>query len=244
MKNIKLTIEYDGTNYSGWQKQPHKKTVQLAIEEAVKKITGETIALLGSGRTDSGVHALGQVANFKTNTNLDTGKLHKALNSILPDDIAVIEVEEASENFHSQYDSKSKIYQYRILNRSYPSAHLRKKVWLINQKLDIEQMRKASDFLLGTHDFKVFSHQNLTVKTTVRNVLNSHLSKNGDLIEFEIEADGFLKRMVRMIVGTIVNVGKGKLGPEEFAYILESQKKNKFVGSAPPYGLFLKEVKY
>ena len=244
MRNIKLKIEYDGTNYNGWQKQKNGTTIQETIEEAIKKITNEKCVLLGSGRTDSGVHAYEQVANFKTSSRLSLKKFQMGLNSFLPDDITILDVKEMKINFHSQFDSKSKIYEYTILNRSYPSAHLRNSAWFVNYSLDVDAMSKASDHLLGTHDFKIFSHADSTVKSTVRTIFKVKLKKKGNLIRFEIESDGFLKRMVRMIVGTLIQVGKRKISPDDFKNIIKTGKKSKFIFSAPPHGLFLKKVKY
>ena len=244
MRNIKLIMEYDGTNYSGWQKQPKRKTVQKEIETAISKITKEKIVVFGSGRTDSGVHALGQVANFKTSSNLTVTQFQKALNTNLPDDISIINVKETLDNFHSQLSSKSKTYIYKILNRDYRSAHIRNKTWQVNQLLNLQNMRLASEHLIGKHDFKAFAHSGIKVKSTVRTIKKVKLSRKRNIINFEIEADGFLKRMVRMVIGTLVQVGKEKITPENFKNILDSGKKSKYVYTAPPQGLFLKKVRY
>lgn len=245
MKNIKLVIEYDGANYHGWQTQPNLSTVQETIETCLGNITREKISIKGSGRTDSGVHAIGQVANFRTQTHLTVNQLTKALNSTLPRDISVSSVEEMPEDFHAQYSCKSKVYKYIILNREYPSALLRNTSWFIPRKLKTRKMKEASGFLTGEHDFAVFAKSDPDIKNTVRKVLNTELKKTGkSMIEFEIEANGFLKRMVRMITGTLVEVGKGKISPEEFKQILLKGEKTRHVVSAPPQGLFLKEVKY
>lgn len=244
MRNIKLTIEYDGTNYLGWQRQPQGVTVQQVLEEALLQITGEKVTISGSGRTDSGVHALGQVANFKTESRLTLDQFQKALNSTLPDDISINSVEEAGIDFHAQYDAKSKIYVYKILNRSYRSALNRQRAWLLPYSLNIESMKEAASFLIGEHDFRAFALAG-GVKTTVRRVLNVNLADTGgNIIQLEIEATGFLKGMVRLITGTLVQVGKGKITPEDFRQILASGEKTKFVFSAPPWGLFLKGVRY
>ena len=244
MKNIKLVVEYDGTNYSGWQKQPKRKTVQQEIENAVFKITGEKTVVYGSGRTDSGVHAMAQVANFKTGSALTATQFQKALNTSLPSDIAIINVKEVPGSFHSQFSSKSKLYLYKILNRDYRSALIGGKTWQVNQVLDLEKMKLASGHLLGTHDFKVFAHSGITVKSTVRTVKTARFSRKKDIIIFEIEADGFLKRMVRLIIGTLVQVGKGRINPKDFKKILDSGEKNKYVYTAPARGLYLKKVRY
>ena len=244
MKNIKLVLEYDGTNYLGWQRQPQGITIQEVIEDTLNKITSETITVIGSGRTDSGVHALAQVANFKTEGRMTSLQLQKALNSVLPKDIVVKEVSEVDINFHAQLDVKSKTYLYKILNRPYPSALERNKVWFLPESLDVPKMAEAARMLGGEHDFRGFALSN-TTKTTVREVINVSLEKKPDgLVEFEIESTGFLRGMVRLIVGTLVQVGKGKIAPEDFREILESGEKTNLVFSAPPSGLYLKEVKY
>lgn len=246
MKNIKIVVEYDGTNYHGWQSQAKGlSTVQSTLEEVLEKITGEKTRVTGSGRTDSGVHALGQAANFFTETGLDAKTLKKALNSALPRDISVVSASKVPDGFHAQFSSKSKIYEYRIFNRTYPPALLKNRVWHIPKKLDVESMKVAAEFLSGTHDFSAFAAADIKVKTTVRTVLRASLRRNrGGTILFEIEADGFLKRMVRMITGTLAEVGKKKLSPTDFGRILETGRKTKNVVSAPPQGLFLKKVIY
>ena len=244
MKNIKLVLEYDGTNYLGWQRQAQGITIQEVIEDTLNKITSETITVIGSGRTDSGVHALAQVANFKTEGRMTSLQLQKALNSVLPKDIVVKEVSEVDINFHAQLDVKSKTYLYKILNRLYPSALERNKAWFLPESLDVPKMAEAARMLGGEHDFRGFALSN-TTKTTVREVINVSLEKKPDgLVEFEIESTGFLRGMVRLIVGTLVQVGKGKIAFENFREILESGEKTNLVFSAPPSGLYLKEVKY
>ncbi len=245
MRNIRLTIEYDGTNYLGWQKQPQGSTVQEEIEKALKNMTGEDISILGSGRTDSGVHAFAQVANFETNSNIKPIKFQMGLNSSLPLDITISDAKEVDLDFHAQFSSKSKTYIYKIFNNDSPSALFRKRAWFMPLELDIDEMREAAEHLIGEHDFKAFAQAGIEVRTTVRNVLNVSLEqKDNNMILFSIEAKGFLKRMVRLIIGTLVQVGKGKITPTDFAEILDSGVKTKFVYAAPPQGLYLKEVKY
>lgn len=245
MRNIKIIIEYDGTNYCGWQKQLQGPTVQQEIETALNNMTGENVNLLGSGRTDSGVHALGQVANFTTESNIKAGEFQMGLNSVLPKDITIVDSTEAEPDFHAQFSSKSKIYIYKIFNSPHPSALLRQRAWFIPLGLDISKMKESSGILVGEHDFKAFAQAGAEVKTTVRTVLEVSIELLEDnMIEFRIEATGFLKRMVRLIIGTLVQVGKGKITPADFAEILQSGEKTKFVYAAPPQGLYLKEVKY
>ncbi|MEX1000387.1 MAG: tRNA pseudouridine(38-40) synthase TruA [Thermodesulfobacteriota bacterium] len=245
MRNIKITIEYDGTNYYGWQKQPQGPTIEQEIEKTLKNMTGEDISLSGSGRTDSGVHAFAQVANFKTNSNIKSIEFQMGLNSSLPIDITILEAKEVDQDFHAQFSAKSKTYIYKILNSPHPSALLRKRSWYVPTALDIDQMKKSAEYLIGEHDFKAFAQSGIEVKTTIRNVLNVSLEqKENNIILFSIEATGFLKRMVRLIVGTLVQVGKGRITPLDFAEILNSGEKTKFVYAAPPQGLYLKGVKY
>jgi len=245
MRNIKLLIEYDGSGYHGWQRQPDGPTIQETIENSLSKITGENISLHGSGRTDSGVHALGQVANFNTECRVRAEEFQKGLNSLLPKDIVILGAEEAAPEFHAQFSSKSKVYIYKILNRPYRSALLRKRVWHVPYRLAPGAMSEAARELVGEHDFSAFAQAGAEVKSTVRTVTSAELKNSGeDIIEFTVEAEGFLKRMVRLIAGTLVQVGKGRLSPGEFADILNSGEKNKFVLAAPPFGLYLKEVRY
>lgn len=245
MRNLKLVIEYDGTNYQGWQVQRNAPTLQGMIEEKLGILTGEKIHLIGSGRTDAGVHALGQVANFKTQSQLDVESIQKALNSLLPYDIAIVKVEETDEGFHARKDSKSKVYEYRILNQTLRSVFFHGYAWHIPQRLNLSEMKNATQFLIGEHDFSAFRTVGSSTRTCVRKVIQAQWKKSLDgLICFEIEANGFLKQMVRSIVGTLVEVGKGRIHHEEFKEILESKDRKKAGPTAPAHGLFLKEVKY
>jgi len=245
MRNIRLLIEYDGINYQGWQVQPKGQTVQGVIEEKLARITGETIHVISSGRTDSGVHAFGQVANFKTKSQLDIGSIQRALNSLLPSDIVIQGVDEAEEGFHARKESKSKVYEYRILNRELRSAFHHKYAWHVPQKLDLEKMKEATRLLIGEHDFSSFRSVGSATRTGVRTVIRAEWKRSREgFIRFEIEANGFLKQMVRTIVGTLVEVGKGKISSQDFLKILESKDRKKAGATAPAYGLFLKEVKY
>lgn len=244
-RNVKIIIEYDGTDYHGWQCQGDLPTIQKTIEDALRQITGKNVKITGSGRTDAGVHAMGQVASFLTETQLDYETLRKALNSTLPRDISIIRALEVPSDFHAQFSSRSKIYEYRIFNRPHPPALQRNRVWHIPEKLDMGKMKEATCHLEGEHDFSVFATADITVKTTVRTVKRVCIRKNREgIILIEIEANGFLKRMVRMITGTLVETGKRKLTPEGFGRILAEGQKTKNVFTAPPQGLFLKKVVY
>jgi tRNA pseudouridine38-40 synthase len=245
MRTIKLLIEYDGTNYLGWQVQAKGLTIQGVIEEKLALLTGEPVRLVGSGRTDSGVHAFEQVAHFKTKSGMALPSMQRALNSLLPHDIVMKRVEEAGEDFHARKQARSKIYEYRILNRPIRSVFDHGYVWHIPQKLDLRGMRQATRHLAGEHDFSSFRSVGTPTQTAVRRVIRAEWKKekNG-LLRFEIEATGFLKQMVRAIVGTLVEAGKGKISPVEFQKILESKDRKKAGPTAPAQGLFLKEVKY
>ena len=245
MRNIKLLIEYDGTNYLGWQVQPKGSTIQGVLEEKLGLLTGEPIRLFGSGRTDSGVHAFGQVAHFKTRSQMDIRTIQKALNSLIPSDIVIRKAEEVAEDFHARKHSKSKVYEYRILNRILKSAFHREYAWYIPQELNFSEMKKAGRSLIGEHDFSAFRSVGSPTRTTVRRVIRAEWKREGEgFICFEIEANGFLKQMVRAIIGTLVEVGQGKMNAVEFRKILESKDRKKAGPTAPAHGLFLREVKY
>ncbi len=245
MRTIKLTIEYDGTDYLGWQVQPTGATIQGIIEEKLSRITGETLRLVGSGRTDAGVHALGQVAHFKTKSRLDVQAIQRALNSLLPSDIAVQKVEETDESFHARKSAKGKVYQYWILNRPLRSVFDRGTAWHVPQTLNLTEMKRATRSLLGEHDFSAFQSVGSPKRTAIRRVTRAEWKRGRDgLLRFEIEANGFLKQMVRALVGTLVEVGRGKIAPKDFQRILDSRDRKNAGPTAPPHGLFLKEVKY
>ena len=226
MHNIRLLIEYDGTNYQGWQVQPKGQTVQGLIEEKLALLTGETIHLIGSGRTDAGAHAFGQVAHFKTKSYMSLCSIQRALNSLLPPDIVIRRTDEVEEDFHARKRSISKVYEYRILNQGLRSAFHRMYAWHLPKKLDFEEMKKATRWLVGEHDFSSFQSVGSPTRTAVRRVIRAEWKRSRDgLIRFEIEANGFLKQMVRAIVGTLVEVGKGKISSEEFRRVLESRDR-------------------
>ena len=245
MRNIKLLIEYDGTDYLGWQVQPRGLTVQGVIEEKLARLTGETVHLIGAGRTDSGAHAYGQVAHFKTNGRMEARSIQKALNSLLPPDIVIRKAEDAGDEFHARKGARSKVYEYRILNRDLRSALFRGYAWHIGQRLDLEEMERAAQYLIGEHDFSSFRSVGTPTRTAIRRVERIEWKRDqSGLIQFEIEASGFLKQMVRAIVGTLVEVGRGKIRSEEFPEILKSRNRKRAGPTAPAHGLFLKEVKY
>ncbi len=245
-KVMKIVIEYDGSNYHGWQCQTEGlATVQKTIENAIGKITGEKVKTRGSGRTDSGVHAIGQVASFTTATKIKPRTLQKALNGVLPDDISIVSAQEVAEGFDAQFSSRSKIYRYRIFNMPYSPALERNRAWHVRENLDVGKMKQGARCFEGTHDFSIFAAADITVRTSVRTVKRAAVRKTRQgIILFEIEADGFLKRMVRIITGALVETGKGKLDPEEITRMLEGRRRTKNILTAPAHGLFLKKVVY
>jgi len=244
-KNFKLTIEYDGSRFCGWQRQKNDRTVQGVIEAAIATMTGQTVTLMGSGRTDAGVHALGQVANFLCETELTAPIFERGLNSLLPEDVVIRSCLQVNESFHARFNVKSKIYQYRILNRDIPVAVGRQYGWFIRRKLDLETMGAAAGYIVGTHDFKAFEGTGSPRSSTIRQVIRAEWQEpEPDHLIFRIEADGFLRYMVRNLVGTLVQVGQGHITPEDFRQILLSADRNQAGATAPPHGLFLMEVKY
>ena len=244
--NIKILIEYDGTGYHGWQRQKNALSIQEVLEDAISSITRETIKIIGAGRTDAKVHAIGQVANFRSNTKIPIEKLPYAINSRLPNDIAVKDAKIVPEDFHAQFSAKSKIYIYRIYNAPFPSPLLRNYTYFFPLALNISAILKALPFFIGTHDFAAFMASGSDVKSTVRKIerLEIHKRQNMDLLEFKIQANGFLYNMVRIIVGTLVEVGLGKIEPEEIKSIIKSKRRENAGRTLPPQGLCLREVIY
>ena len=245
IKNFKINIEYDGTRYHGWQRQKQDATIQGEIEKALGIMTAKHIVVNGSGRTDAGVHALGQVANFRCDTDLAPEILQKGLNSLLPEDIVIRECRQVEDNFHARYNVKSKIYHYKIYNHPVPAAMNRSYVWSIRKPLNIVAMQSAVSYIIGSHDFKAFEGAGSPRAHTTRHVMTAGLIESDNrLLTFRIEADGFLRFMVRNIVGTLVDVALGKTLPAEFKQILESRDRTMAGATAPPHGLCLMKVKY
>lgn len=245
MRNIRIVIEYDGTDYCGWQIQPNGISIQEVLENTIAGITQEPVRLTGSGRTDAGVHALNQVANFMTHSSIPCSNLLKGINSLLPCDISVKEVRDVDENFHARYSAKSKAYLYRINNCSVRSALGYRYAWHISESIDIETMDESSRVLVGTHDFSSFCASDGDSENHIRTVTSIGISGvAGGSIEVHVEANGFLRYMVRNIVGTLVDIGKRKITADEFRQIFEARDRTKAGITAPPQGLYLKEVKY
>jgi tRNA pseudouridine38-40 synthase len=244
VRNIKLTIEYDGKDFNGWQKQPNKLNIQGEIERAIYNVTGEEVKLNASGRTDAGVHALGQVANFKTNSNIPINKFAIAINSKLKKSIVIKNAEEVEERFHSRYNCKQKTYRYVINNSTQGTAIYRDLEYHIPQKLDIEKMKRAVKFFEGEHDFKAFKASGTSSKSSVRTIYNAEVKEDGDKILIELTGNGFLYNMVRIISGTLVDVGLNKIPVEEISNIIEKGKRENTGKTLPPHGLYLVSVKY
>ncbi|MBU4011473.1 MAG: tRNA pseudouridine(38-40) synthase TruA, partial [Proteobacteria bacterium] len=227
------------------QRQKNGRTIQGEIESAIFVMTKQKIALTGAGRTDAGVHAIAQVANFICDTKLEPDYFFRGLNSLLPNDIIIKNCEKVCDQFHSRYDSKSKVYRYKILNKDLPSAIGRNYTWFIKKPLDFNAMKEAVCFIAGTTDYKAFEGSGSPRKSTIRTVLRAEfIEKKDDIIQFEIEANGFLRFMVRNIVGTLVGVGLGKLEPSDIKKILDSRDRKNASATAPPHGLFLVKVRY
>lgn len=244
MKNIKLIIEYEGTAYSGWQKQDDVDTIQENIEKALEKLTGEEINLLASGRTDKGVHALGQVANFRTHSIIPGENYKLALQEHLPSDITILDSKEMDMRFHSRFDVVSKVYRYKVYNGKRPRALYRSFYYHYSYAIDIDKMKEASEYLLGTHDFKSFMARDCFARNTVRTIKDISIEKKGDNIEFIIEGNSFLRYMVRIMVGTLLQIGSGKIQIDELSTIIEG-KRRKYAGmTAPAHGLYLEKVFY
>lgn len=244
-RNIKIVVAYDGTPFYGWQRQGDKPTIQRVLEETIQTITKESVRVIGSGRTDAGVHALNQVANFVCHSPIDEKSFLKGINSLLPAEVVVKNLEEVEETFHAQYDAKSKVYLYQIYNSPIRSPFYRKYAWYVFRFLDIDAMKSAAEQFLGTHDFSSFCAAGCTVKSHVRTITEIQIEKSHQgLLEIVIEANGFLRHMVRNIVGTLVYVGQGRFTPEDVGKIIQVKDRKQAGVTAPAHGLFLKEVKY
>jgi len=243
--NFKLTIEYDGSGYHGWQRQKNARTIQETIESAISVMVKAPVRLIGSGRTDAGVHALGQVANFHCEKDIPPEAFVAGLNSLLPDDIVIRGCERAADGFHSQYDAKLKTYHYRILNRPIPSAICRQYAWFIPRPLDVGAMDQAARHITGTHDFSSFEAAGSPRSHSHRTVHDARIfTKPADILCFEITANGFLRFMVRNIIGTLADVGIGKISPDGFKTIIAAQNRDQASATAPAHGLFLVCVRY
>ena len=237
MRNIKLTIEYDGKEFNGWQKQPNKLNIQGTIEKVISDITKEDIELIGSGRTDAGVHALGQVANFKTNSTIPIEKFAIAINSRLKKSIVIKKAEEVPDRFHSRYNCKQKTYRYIINNSETGSAIYRNLEYNIKMPLDVNKMQEAANYFVGEHDFTGFKASGTSSKSSVRTIYDAKIYQNGDKIYIELTGNGFLYNMVRIIAGTLVEVGLEKIEPEKIEEIIKEGKRENPVEQVQPAGI-------
>lgn len=244
MKRIKLTIAYDGTNYCGWQVQPNGITIEEVLNKTLSKLTGENILVIGASRTDSGVHAMGNVAVFDTESTIPAEKVAVALNQRLPDDIVIMKSEEVALDFHPRYCDCSKTYEYHIINSRIPIPTKRLTNYFVSYVLDIEKMRKAASYLVGEHDFVSFCNVRTDVENTVRTITALDILTEGNEIVIRITGNGFLYNMVRIIVGTLIRVGRGFYEPEKVKEILEAKNRMAAGVTAPAHGLMLVKIEY
>ena len=250
MRTLKLTLSYDGTRLVGWQRQAAGDSVQGVLEDALARFEGGPVTVHGAGRTDAGVHALGQVASVEVTFAHDAGMLARALNAQLPEDVRVLAVEDAAPGFHARFDARSKTYRYCIGNGPVASPFERAFVWHVPQPLDLDAMRQAAACLLGRHDFSAFRSIGTEVPDAVRTLHASAIVETagagdgGRLLTYEVTGDGFLRHMVRAIVGTLVEVGRGWRDPAQMDALLQSRDRARAGATAPPHGLFLVRVVY
>lgn len=245
MRNLQILIQYEGTRYKGWQSQKHTdQTIQAKLTNVLEKMTGEAIELKGAGRTDAGVHAMGQTANFHTNTGLSCEEVLHYMNQYLPEDIAVLKVREAGQRFHSRLNAVRKTYIYRIWNSSVPNVFGRKYMYQVAESLDIEAMREAAELLCGTHDFHAFCSGKQTKKSTIRQVERIEIEQDGPEICLRFTGNGFLYHMVRILTGTLLEVGLGQRKPEDMIRILNSLDREQAGNTAPALGLCLWNIEY
>lgn len=246
MRNIKLVMEYDGTRYSGFQEQRGRDvpTIQRAIENAIQQTTGESLRIIGSGRTDAGVHALGQVANFFTESMIPAEKFAPAMNSRLPRDIAIIRAEEVDRKFHARFSALRKTYRYTWFTREIRSPFWQHYAYQVYGELDIQAMQEAADLFIGEHDFTAFKAAQTDVVNCVRCIYNSEITADGPLIHFTVEGNGFLRHMIRIMAGTLTEVGMGKREAKSIEHALNSRQRSDAGITAPAHGLTLLHVTY
>lgn len=244
MQNLKMTIRYDGTEFYGWQTQPGFRTVQDTFEKAVESVTRARVRANASGRTDSGVHAYGQVANFFSGTRLDGPTLIKAVNANLPEDVSVTSCEPVGQAFCANRDARRKMYRYVINDGRIPDPFLRKHSWQPRRILDVDAMHSAAQFIVGRHDFSSFETEGSPRLSSIRILSFCNVTRQGETVQIEVEANGFLYNMVRSITGTLYNIGRGYWPVSHMKTILEGQDRTKAGPTAPPQGLFLMRVTY
>ncbi len=244
MKRIKLTVAYDGTNYCGWQIQPNGITIEEVLNKSLSRLTGEDIRIIGASRTDSGVHARGNVAVFDTETSIPAERIAYALNQKLPEDIVIVRSEEVALDWHPRYCDCTKTYEYHIYNADVPDPTRRLTTYFVSYRLDIEKMREAAGYLVGEHDFASFCNIRTNVESTVRTIYELQVIKNEEDVTIRIRGNGFLYNMVRIIVGTLLRVGRGFYTPEQVKDILEAKDRQAAGVTAPPQGLMLVGIEY
>ena len=245
MRNIKMTIRYDGSRYKGFQRlKDNDMTIQGKIEDVLSKMANEKIEIIGSGRTDMGVHAYGQVANFKINSSLSIEKIQSYLYEYLPEDIVITKLEEVEERFHSRYNAKSKVYLYKIYNNKFHDPFLRRYSTHIPKKLDIELMREASKYFIGEHDFTSFASSKSKKKSNIRTIYSINIKEDNGLIEIYFEGNGFLYNMVRIMTGALIDVGHKKIFPEDIKRMIDQKDRSKSSDTALAKGLYLYKVNY
>ena len=245
MRNFKLVLQYEGTRYQGWQRQESTdNTIQGKLERLLTKMCGYPVAVQGSGRTDAGVHALAQTANFHADTDMKPDEILEYMNRYLPEDIAVLSVEEVHERFHSRLHAKGKVYRYQVINSKVPSVFDRRYSYRLEDTLDVEAMRQAAKYLTGTHDFKSFTSAKRGKKSTVRTITAIEITKKGDMISLTYSGDGFLYHMVRILTGTLIETGLGQRKPEDMERILMAKDRERAGYLVPAEGLTLISVQY
>ncbi|HEY6359531.1 MAG TPA: tRNA pseudouridine(38-40) synthase TruA [Vicinamibacterales bacterium] len=247
MRTLKITLAYDGTRFVGWQRQAEGESIQGALEEALARFEGAAVTVHGAGRTDAGVHALGQVASVRLTCGHDVETLTRALNAQLPDDLRVLDIEEAPPDFHARFSARAKTYRYRIRSGGVASPFDRGYVWNLPERLDVDAMRRAAQVLIGRHDFAAFQSAGTTIPdsgASFRTIDRSDVRNEGDLVLYEVTGDGFLRHMVRAIVGTLVEVGRGWRPADNIAVLLAGGARAQAGATAPPHGLFLVRVDY
>lgn len=244
MKRIKLIVAYEGTHYCGWQLQPNGITIEGVLNQALSELLEEEIQVIGASRTDSGVHSLGNVAVFDTDTRIPPEKICYAVNQRLPEDIVVQESCEVEPDFHPRHCYSEKTYEYRILNRRIPRPDLRRNTYFYYRSLDVEKMQEAAAYLEGEHDFKSFCSIKTQVESTVRRILSCQVEKNGDVITIRVTGTGFLYNMVRIIAGTLIDTGIGERRPEDMPVILKARNREAAGPTAPPQGLTMIGIEY
>ena len=245
MRRIRIVVAYDGTNYCGWQIQPNGITIEEILNRQISKLTGEDIRIIGASRTDSGVHALGNVAVFDTESRIPGDRFAYALNQKMPEDIVIVRSDEVQIDWHPRYQVSRKTYEYRILNRTFRMPNRRLDTYFYHHKLDVDKMKQAASYLVGEHDFKSFCAVGAQVKTTTRTIYSCEVEKDGnDIITIRVTGNGFLYNMVRIIAGTLIRVGGGEMAPDEIPQILGKKDRTAAGPTAPAHGLTMMGIEY